>query len=433
MRTYILFVLLFASGTTFAQPANEVISEANVTRIIRTLAADAMMGRPAASPELIEPAAAFIESEFERAGLMPLPGQVGFRQPFTKQRVSPGQSAVSVDGREMANGSYLIVSDLPSIDERALNVKLIPYDSTVADLQQHFFAHAGRYLRDTASFAVIFDKAFAGAFQTFRQYFGERFTSGRNNVKVFIMGLNEGKSVSVKATQEVGDITMANVAGMLEGKSRKDEFVIFSAHYDHIGVRPPVNGDSIANGADDDASGTTAVMVLAEHFRKMNNNARSIIFVAFTAEEIGGFGSKYFSKQLDPENIVAMFNIEMIGKPSKWGRDHAFMTGYERSDLGEIVARNLEGSDFHIMPDPYPKQNLFYRSDNATLARLGVPAHTVSTDQIDTDEFYHTVDDEFETLDVPNIVAAIRAIYLGSRSVVAGQDTPSRIDKSTVR
>jgi hypothetical protein len=93
----------------------------------------------------------------------------------------------------------------------------------------------------------------------------------------------------------------------------------------------------------------------------------------------------------------------------------------------------LKGTQFQFHPDPYPQQNLFYRSDNATLARLGVPAHTISTDEIDIDKFYHTVNDEVETLNMANITSTIRAIALSSQSIVAGTDTPKRIDKSTVR
>jgi Predicted aminopeptidases len=143
-------------------------------------------------------------------------------------------------------------------------------------------------------------------------------------------------------------------------------------------------------------------------------------------------GSKHFSEQLDPEDIVAMINIEMIGKQSKWGKNVVFMTGHERSDLGRILERNVQGTEFSFKPDPYPELGLFYRSDNATLARLGVPAHTISTDQIDVDKFYHTVDDEFETLDIENIISTIRAIAAGSRSLVDGTDTPTRIDKTLV-
>jgi Zn-dependent M28 family amino/carboxypeptidase len=218
-----------------------------------------------------------------------------------------------------------------------------------------------------------------------------------------------------------------NIVGVIKGKSKPNEFVIFSAHYDHIGIRTPVAGDSIANGADDDASGCTAVIALAKHFKALNDNARTLIFVTFTAEEVGGAGSKYFSEHIDPAKVVAMFNIEMIGKPSKWGQNSAFITGFDRSDFGAILQKNVQGTEFKFMPDPYIEQQLFYRSDNARLALLGVPAHSISTDQIDTDQLYHSVDDEVSTLDMKNIVAAIKAIAVGGRTIVSGKDTPTRI------
>ena len=186
-------------------------------------------------------------------------------------------------------------------------------------------------------------------------------------------------------------------------------------------------GDSIANGADDDASGTTAVVALAEYFKQKNDNARPLIFVAFAAEEVGGFGSQHFSQQLDPQQVAAMFNIEMIGKEAKFGPNTAFITGYDKSDFGKLLQANLAGSKFRFEPDPYPEQNLFYRSDNATLARLGVPAHTISTDQIPTDKLYHSVDDEVESLNLPNMTAVIQAIAQSAGGIVAGQQTPTRI------
>jgi Zn-dependent M28 family amino/carboxypeptidase len=220
-----------------------------------------------------------------------------------------------------------------------------------------------------------------------------------------------------------------NVAGMIPGKSKTKEIVVFSGHYDHLGIVKPEGQDSIANGADDDASGTTAMIALAKYYRQLNNNERTLIFVAFTAEEIGGFGAKYFSEKLNPDDVVAMFNIEMIGKESKFGKNAAFITGYERSDFGKILQKNLEGTEFTFHPDPYPKQQLFYRSDNATLAALGVPAHTISTDQIDTDKLYHTVKDEYSSLDTENILSTIKAIAKSAASIVKGTDTPTRIPK----
>lgn len=227
--------------------------------------------------------------------------------------------------------------------------------------------------------------------------------------------------------QKLKNSPLFNVVGVLPGKSKPDEYVIFSGHYDHLGITKAMDGDSIANGADDDASGTTAVITLARYFKKLNNNERTLIFVAFTAEEIGGFGSQYFSKMVNPDKTVAMFNIEMIGKASKFGENSAFITGYERSDFGTILQKNLEGTAFKFYPDPYKKENLFFRSDNATLARLGVPAHTISTDQIDIDKLYHTVKDEFSSLDVKNITSTIKAIALSSRGIVAGTETPTRV------
>jgi Zn-dependent M28 family amino/carboxypeptidase len=221
---------------------------------------------------------------------------------------------------------------------------------------------------------------------------------------------------------------MANVVGMIPGR-RSNEFVLFSAHYDHVGFQPgrAVDGDSIANGANDNASGTTAVISLARYFQALGQPERTLLFAAFTAEEIGGFGSRYFSNQLDPDEIVAMFNIEMIGKPAREGPNTAWITGFDRSDFGQILQRAVRGTQYEFYADPYPDQNLFFRSDNATLARLGVPAHSISTTPIDVDTDYHRVTDEVETLDLDHMTNTIRAIAAGARTIVSGAETPIRV------
>ncbi|HKB42996.1 MAG TPA: M20/M25/M40 family metallo-hydrolase [Chitinophagaceae bacterium] len=201
--------------------------------------------------------------------------------------------------------------------------------------------------------------------------------------------------------------------------------IIFFAR--HLGVDKPVNGDSIYNGANDDAAGTTAVIMLAKYFKELKNNERTIVFAAFTAEEIGGYGSQYFSRQFDPAKVVAMFNIEMIGTESKWGKNSAYITGYEKTDIGKMLQKNLEETDFNFYPDPYPDQNLFYRSDNATLARLGVPAHTISTSKMDNEPNYHKVSDQIETLDMDNMAMIINSIAISSKTIVSGKDTPTRV------
>jgi Zn-dependent M28 family amino/carboxypeptidase len=217
-----------------------------------------------------------------------------------------------------------------------------------------------------------------------------------------------------------------NVIGVLIGKSKPDEYVVFSAHYDHLGIKN--NGDDkVFNGANDDASGTTAVIALAKYFKELNQNERTIIFVTFTGEEVGGYGSKFFSENIDANKVIAMFNIEMIGTESKWGKNSAYITGFEKSDFGVILQKNLQGSVFNFNPDPYPKEQLFYRSDNARLASLGVPAHTISTSKMDSEPNYHKLSDEVSTLDLDNMTEIVKSIAISSQTIVNGQDTPSRV------
>lgn len=219
-----------------------------------------------------------------------------------------------------------------------------------------------------------------------------------------------------------------NVIGILPGKSKPNEYVIFSAHYDHLGTVSD-GEDKVYNGANDDASGTTAVIALAKYFKELNNNERTIIFVAFTAEEIGIVGSRYFSKTINPDEVVAMFNIEMIGTESKWNKNSAYITGFERSDFGTILQKNLEGSNFNFYADPYTEMQLFYRSDNAALAAVGVPAHTISTSKMDDEKNYHQLSDEVSTLDLDNMTEIIKAIAISSESIISGKDTPTRVEK----
>lgn len=224
------------------------------------------------------------------------------------------------------------------------------------------------------------------------------------------------------------DITSANIIGVLEGKSKKDEYVIISAHYDHLGiVKKEGEMDSIYNGANDDASGVTAVLVLAEYFKKKNNNERTLVFVAFTGEEMGLIGSTHFGKGIDAAKFIAGINLEMIGKTPSFGPNTAWLTGFDRSDFGKIIQKNLQGTGYQLFPDPYDKFNLFFRSDNASLARLGVPSHTFSTTPIDVDKDYHQVSDEVTTLNMTVITQTIQAVAKGTESIIEGKDTPTRV------
>lgn len=434
MKTVFLFLLVINSGLVCAQKTDKYITAADVSRVIGALSGDAMMGRSSLQPEYINRAADFIEGEFKAIGLKPLKGASSYRQEFRKERIRPDRITVDIDGERMADDHVILVSEKASVRaSNGLSIHTIGYDASITNPDQYFMEQAFGLIRDTSSMLILVAPEFGNRFRDLKSYFGGRFTNNWKFTKVFVLGKTSVNAYTIEATQVVEPLIMANVVGVLEGKKRADELVVFSGHYDHLGLlQPNTAGDSIANGADDDASGTTAVITLARYFKKLKKNKRTLVFVAFTAEEIGGYGSQHFSKQLDPEKVVAMFNIEMIGKASKWGKNSAFITGFEKSDFGAILQKNLEGTDFRFYPDPYVEQNLFYRSDNATLARLGVPAHTISTDQIDIDKLYHTVDDEFSSMDIENITNAVKAIALSAKTIVSGKDTPKRIDKSLV-
>lgn len=428
--TLLIFLLITTIHVILAQDVEKHIKQKQVTSIINTLADDDMRGRSAMSPADINKAASFIEKQFKKAGLQPMPGLTGYRQEFHKVKVSRISMEVIADGKPVTEDRLILSSGLESV---TLD-NTTPID-TIGRNQPLFPALSVIERRGGNKIVLVHD-AHTDEFKTAQHYLNRpkilNPDAAPTGAIIYILGLTAPNTISVTARQSKEMITMANVVGILPGKSKPDENVIFSAHYDHIGIQEPVAGDSIANGADDDASGTTAVIALARYFSKVKSNERSILFAAFTAEEIGGFGSQYFSQQLNPDKVIAMFNIEMIGKPSKWGQNAAFITGFERSDFGKILQKNLEGTTFQIHPDPYPEQNLFYRSDNATLARLGVPAHSISTDQIPTDPYYHTVDDEVSTLDLASLTAVIRGIAMSSKTIVNGTDTPSRVDKSKV-
>jgi Zn-dependent M28 family amino/carboxypeptidase len=180
-----------------------------------------------------------------------------------------------------------------------------------------------------------------------------------NTNVVFILGNTIPKEFVIEAKHEITEQKLANVVGVIPGKDKKDEYVVFSGHYDHLGVGKPVDGDSIFNGANDDAAGTTAVIMLAKYFKALKNNERTIVFAAFTAEEMGGYGSQYFSRQFDADKVMAMFNIEMIGTESKWGKNSAYITGYEKPIWVKFLQRTWKGQGLLFIPILILRNNYF--------------------------------------------------------------------------
>ena len=205
--------------------------------------------------------------------------------------------------------------------------------------------------------------------------------------------------------------TSYNIVGYMEGKDAKlkEEFVIIGAHYDHIGKILAVNGDEIANGANDNASGTTAVTEVMKYFAKHKNNKRSILFVFFSAEEKGLLGSKHLAKKLKAENmdLYFMFNFEMIGV--KMNRDDMllYLTGFGRSNMAQIMNEYAGEKLIGYIPAETQYQ-LFRASDNYPFyTEFDVPAQTVSTFDFENFDFYHQPDDEFELMDTVHMTNVI--------------------------
>jgi len=245
--------------------------------------------------------------------------------------------------------------------------------------------------------------------------------------------------------REHKDTKGLNIIGAIEGKSKKEELIIFCAHYDHIGTLStnpfpgfPVNvkkdpWDTIYNGANDNASGTAALIMLARYFKSSQINERTILFIAFSGEEQGTIGSGEFSTRFDPTDVVAVINIEMIGRGLFNKNDNPFITGGQFSNLREILNRRLKdqeigpgGRKIAFKKDPYADENLFSRSDNYPFARKGVPAHTLMLTK-PTDVYYHSVKDETNTLNFQNMSLIIKAIAISTEGLVSGADTPTRI------
>jgi hypothetical protein len=201
----------------------------------------------------------------------------------------------------------------------------------------------------------------------------------------------------------------SNVAGMIRGSDPvlRDEVVLVTAHYDHIGIGGAVDGDSINNGADDDASGNIAMIEIAKALAKGPRPKRTILFIAITGEEVGGFGTSWYLRNplLPLEKTVVDLNIEMIAHPDSLagGFGKAWITGYERSTLGDMLADN----GIAVVPDPRPGQNFFTRSDNAAFARIGIPAHSISSFNLVTP--YHHPKDEASTIDATHMARVIEA------------------------
>jgi len=238
-----------------------------------------------------------------------------------------------------------------------------------------------------------------------------------------------------------------NVIAALPGKSKAQELVLFSAHYDHVGTTSsrtsklpekgnPGKDDDIYNGANDNASGVSGLIHLARYFAHAKNNERTLIFIAFSGEELGLIGSQRMARSFNPKVVMAMINMDMIGR-GILNSNHPFITGSDRSNLLSILNKKLHELDHEygksfFKPDHFITEKLFKRSDNFWFAVNGIPAHTIMTSS-PFDIYYHSLNDEADKLDYELMAKVVKAIALGCNGLVTGTDTPKRLNVSDLQ
>ncbi len=428
-KFFLITVAGFISLLSFSQNIDKIINAAEVERIEKILSADDMQGRKTFTPG-IDKAADFIAAEFAKSKLGFLNNAGSYFQEIIMTKAKPLDINGTLDAETLSSSN--VAANTTQAELHIISLQ--DYEVVVVKKEDDFNKTVFPLFEKEKNILILVDTAHTARFARMKRFAGNaKFASAVSQILILTANGNPA-SIHLHIKNELSEQKLKNVVAVIPGKTKKEEYVVFGGHYDHLGIgKADAKGDSIYNGANDDAAGTTAVMMLAKYFSKQKDNERTLVFVAFTAEEIGGYGSRYFSKQLNADKIMAMFNIEMIGTESKWGTNSAYITGYEKSDMGKILQANLSGSKFRFEPDPYPKQNLFYRSDNATLAALGVPAHTISTSKMEeapnNEPNYHKQSDEIGTLDMNNMAEIIKAIAISSKTIISGADTPTRVEK----
>lgn len=215
-------------------------------------------------------------------------------------------------------------------------------------------------------------------------------------------------------------LVLPNIVGMLPGRSLAHELVIFSAHYDHLGTA----GNRIFYGANDNASGVSVMLALAGKLAQTGSNERTVVFCAFAGEELGLLGSTHFVDNLEAQKIVAVINLEMLGRSGATGNNGFFLTGSRYSNLEQIFRKKLEGGKVKLRREEVGWMgDLFERSDNYPFARLGMVAHTVMSSD-DRDGCYHRPCDNWRSLNTRHMANVADALLRASTGLLDGTDTP---------
>ena len=416
--------------------AQQDITEERVREVVTWLASDERNGRDTGSREL-EAAGAWLAKRFEAAGLAQVRKGSWFHE-FSLPGVQIDSAAVKLTlTRKQGDASKDFVFEADK-DVR----QMLPSDGLAGE-ELCTVATAGdpvlqRLLRArSARRPVIIETPVGHPF--WEQAAGvHTVLSGRRQAARPMLLVRAGllppapageRSVEWTATWSVGpsvalDVTQRNVMAKLPADSsspHKDEYIVVSAHYDHVGVGAGQGGDNIYNGADDNATGTTAVVVLAEALAGQRLQ-RNVLFVCFAAEERGLRGSRAFCDRppVPLDKVIANLNIEMLGRPEAGKQKQCWFTGAGYSDFASVCEAALVSTGVGVVDFPMGNQ-LFWASDNASFVRKGIVAHSVSAGSLHDD--YHQPSDEVDKLDVAHMTAVIRGLCDVTKAL-ADRDAP---------
>ncbi len=412
------------------------INETNVRAEMNFLAGDAMQGR--GSGTMFERIAAeYIGSQFMQFGLEPA-GEMGMdgKRTYVQTVHIPGREELNTIrikgevGKSIAFGKDLVVFALTSKQisgelQRAkpgdtlkkgsiVLLMLGPDDEfekiqpSVADMMKA--GPAAIIIVETKEIRANWGEVAQRRSPVSRRGGASLMAVSSDAVKA-LSGVTDGTMVEFETEFAAGKGTRTwNAMGKITGsdKTLASEVILLTSHLDHLGVRDNAPGDDkIFNGADDDASGSVAVLELARVLGSGKRPKRTVYFVCFGSEEAGGHGATYFVNNMPfpKDDLVANLEFEMIGRPdAKVKPEELWLTGYERSNLGPELAKR----GARLVQDPHPDQNFFFRSDNIQLAKAGIIAHTVSSFGLHTD--YHKASDEVKTIDFSHMTRSINSM-----------------------
>lgn len=442
LRLIVLLTAWLGLAQAAAQPRPDALTRPWLEAYLTELSHDSLEGRATFTPG-IERAARLIEREFTRAGLRPITGLRdtvrGFRQTYILFRPARGRVVGQLNGQTLGAAQAFAVgpAELTELSSRSAGRITVARARRGEPLMSRW-----RSLLSGGEPAVLLvdtslRREFAALHQARPQWLPPALPL--HPVVVILTAERELRELEVTVRAGLDTLMAHNVIGVLPGRSRPHEWVLFTAHYDHLGIIAPVGGDSIANGADDDGTGTTAVVALAHHLAAEaaagRGPERTVVFACFSGEELGLLGSTHFARTIaQPDSVIAGFNLEMLGKASHRGPATAWIAGWDKSNFGPLLNAALRAtealgtrSDSTFFADPYPAQNLWRRSDHYSLAQRGIPAHMIMSDAFDRDRLYHTVDDEIGSLDLDHFTAIVRRIAAAARTILQGAVAPTRI------